>query len=303
MRAVRAVPDVLGWLLDPYAFEFMRRALAVLLIVSVVGAVVGAFVVHKGLAFSGDALAHATLAGVAVAFVNGASVGLGALVAAVVTALGVGWMRRRTAVSYDTAIGILFVAMFSLGILVLSRRTAYTPDLLSFVFGNILGVSRADLVGALLMGAAVLLFVWAFYRELLFVAYDPAMAAASGVRSALFQYALLVMIAVAVVVALKAIGIVLVNALLIIPAATAAMLSHRLSMIMLLGALIAAAVSAVGLHVSYYAGVAASPAIVLAACAAFALAALVSARRGSARRSPAYAPPGATGVRSAPDGR
>jgi len=110
---------MIDWILDPYQFEFMRRALLVLFIVSVVGGVVGTFVVHKGLAFSGDALAHSTLAGVAIAFVNGANVSLGALIAAVATALGIGWTQRRGRVSYDTAIGILFVAMFSLGILVI----------------------------------------------------------------------------------------------------------------------------------------------------------------------------------------
>ncbi len=280
------MPDVAGWLFDPYAFEFMRRALAVLVIISVVGAVVGAFVVNKGLAFSGDALAHATLAGVAVAFVNGANVGLGALVAAGLTALGIGWTQQRTRVSYDTAIGILFVAMFSLGILIMSRRTNYTPDLFSFVFGSILGVSDADLLGAAVMAGAVLLFVWAFYRELLFVAYDPAMAAASGVRAAPFQYALLVMIAVAVVVALKAIGIVLVNAMLIVPAATAGLLVQRMSMIMVLGAGVGLLASVVGLHLSFYARVSASPAIVLVACAIFLLTVLVGGRRRAAAEAP-----------------
>jgi len=278
--------DVAGWLFDPYGFDFMRRALAILVMISVVGAVVGAFVVHKGLAFSGDALAHATLAGVAVAFVNGASVGLGALAAAVITAMGIGWMQRRTRVSYDTAIGIMFVAMFSLGILIMSRRTNYTPDLFSFVFGNILGVSDADLLGAAVMAGAVLLFVWAFYRELLFVAHDSAMAAASGVRAAPFQYALLVMIAVAVVVALKAIGIVLVNAMLIVPAATAGLLVHRMSMIMLLGAGVGLLASVVGLHLSFYASVSASPAIVLVACAIFLLTVLAGSRRRTAAPTP-----------------
>jgi manganese/iron transport system permease protein len=197
----------------------------------------------------------------------------------VITALGIGWTQRRARVSYDTAIGILFVAMFSLGVLVLSRRSSYTPDLMSFVFGNILGVSDADLLGAAIMAAALLLFVAACYRELLFVAYDPAMAAAAGVRSTFFQYALLVMIAVAVVVALKAIGIVLVNAMLIIPAATAGLVQHRLSRIMLYGTAIGVASSVAGLHLSYYASVAASPAIVLSACAIFLATSVVASRR------------------------
>ncbi len=272
--------DLAGWFIDPYEFEFMRRALAVLIIVSVVGSVVGAYVVHKGLAFSGDALAHSTLAGVAVAFVAGANVSLGALVAATLTALGIGWTRDRTRVSYDTAIGILFVAMFALGILVMSRRTNYTPDLFSFVFGNILGISQSDLLGALILGVAVLVFVFAFYRELLLTAYDPAMAATVGVASRFFQYALLVLIAVTVVVALKAIGIVLVNAMLIVPAATATLLVRRLPSIMALGAGIGLGASVVGLHISFHADVAASPAIVLAACAAFVAVVIVQSARG-----------------------
>lgn len=275
--------DALGWLLDPYEFEFMRLALAALAITSVVTAVVGAFVVHKGLAFLGDALAHATLAGVAIAFVNGLSISLGALVAASVTALGVGWTQRRARVSADTAIGILFVAMFSLGVLVLSRRTSYTPDLLSFVFGDILGVSRGDVVAAAVLGAAVVLFVVALYRELVFVSYDPAMATASGLPVGALQYALLLLIAVAVVVSLRAIGIILVNAMLVIPAATASVFAQRLPAIMALGALLALIASVTGLQLSYYFEVATSPTIVLVACGLFAAALVVRAVRERAR--------------------
>ena len=270
---------MVDWIFDPYQFEFMRRALLVLLIVSVVGGVVGTFVVHKGLAFSGDALAHSTLAGVAIAFVNGANVGLGALIAAVTTALAIGWTQRRGRVSYDTAIGVLFVAMFSLGILVISRRTSYTPDLFSFVFGNILGVSQADLLGAAVLGAGTLLFVVAFRRELIMVAYDPSTAATVGVPVRFFQYALLVLIAVAVVVALKAIGIVLVNAMLIVPAATASLLVRRIEQMMPMAVGLAAAASVIGLHLSFHTNVATSPAIVLVACAGFATALAVTSRR------------------------
>lgn len=267
------------WLFDPYRFEFMQRALLALALVSLVGGVVGAFVVNKGLAFSGDALAHSTLAGVAVAFVSGGSVVLGALVAAVITALGVGVTRRRARVSYDTAIGIFFVSMFSFGILVLSRRTSYTPDLSAFVFGNILGVSNSDLVAAAVLSAGLLLFVLAFYRELQMVAYDPAVSAAMGVRSTVFEYAILVMVAVAVVVALKAIGIVLVNAMLIIPAATAGLVVRRLPLIMAYGTLVGLVAALVGLHISFHAGVAASPAVVLTASTLFCLVAVMQSRR------------------------
>ena len=280
--------SIVGWLIEPYSYEFMRVALMALVLISVVSAVVGAFVVHKGLAFLGDALAHSTLAGVAIAFVAGASVSVGALIAAAITALGIGWTQRRAGVSYDTAIGILFVAMFSIGVLVLSSRSGYTPDLFSFVFGNILGVSTADLVAAAILTALVLLFVAAFYRDLIFVAYDPAMATASGLPVAAFQYAILLLIGVAVVVALKAIGIVLVNAMLIIPAATSSLVARRIPGIVAGGLVVALSSSVLGLHISFYAGVAASPAIVLVACLMFA--ATLGYTSWRARRSPRELP-------------
>ena len=267
------------WLWDPYQFEFMRRALASLLIVSVVGSLVGTFVVHKGLAASGSGLAHATLAGVAIAFVNGVSVALGALVAAVAAALGVGFVRRHARVSYDTAIAIFFVSAFSLGILVMSRQSGYTPDLLSFVFGDILGVSQADLLGELVLAAVVVLFVLAFYRELVMVAYDPAMASAAGVPAAFFEYALLALIAAAVVVSLQAIGIVLVSAILIIPPATAGLLAHRLPRIILLAIGFSALASIVGLHLSFHGSVATGPAVVLVSATLFALVLAATALR------------------------
>ena len=271
--------EIAEWLIEPYEYAFMRRALASLVIVSLVGSVVGTFVVHKGLAASGSGLAHATLAGVAIAFVNGASVALGALAAAVATALGIGFVRRTSRVSYDTAIAIFFVSAFSLGILVISRRSSYTPDLVSFVFGDILGVSRADLLGELVLAVVVLGFVIAFYREMVMVAYDPAMASAAGVRTMFFEFALLVLIALAVVVALQAIGIVLVTATLIIPPATASLLLRRIPQIMGVSFLIGVVSSIVGLYASFHAGVAASPAVVLAATLAFAIALVATSLR------------------------
>ena len=259
------------WLLGPYEYGFMRRALASLLIASVTGSIVGAFVVHKGLAAAGNGIAHATLGGVAIAFVNGASGTLVALAAAVGVALGVGWVRRASRVSYDTAIVILFVSAFSLGILVISRRSSYAPDLLSFVFGDILGVSAADLAGVLALAVLVAGFVIAFRRELTMVACDPATAAAAGVPAAGFEYALLALIALAIVIALQAIGIVLVTALLIIPPATASLVARRMPPIMALGALLAAIASVVGLHLSFHASVATGPAVVLVSAAIFAL--------------------------------
>ncbi len=272
--------ELLDWFIAPFEYAFMQRALASLIIVSVVGSVVGTFVVHKGLAASGSGLAHATLGGVAIAFVNGASVALGALLAALAVALGIGYVRGSSRISYDTAIAIFYVSAFSFGVLVISRRSSYTPDLVSFIFGDILGVSQADLVGELVLAVVVVGFVLAFYREMVMVAYDPAMAAAAGVRARFFEYALLVLIALAVVVALQAIGIVLVTAMLIIPPATASLLARRIPRIIALSFVLSTGASLVGLYASFHADLAASPAVVIAAMIPFAAALAATTRRG-----------------------
>jgi len=268
------------WLSEPFQYTFMQRALLSLAMVSAVSAVIGVFVVQKGLAFIGDALAHASFAGVAMAFVLGSSIYLGAVIAAVATALAIGFVSRRTRLSLDTAIGIIFVGAFALGIVIISRQSNYTVDLFSFVFGNVLGVGWHDLLIIGVMAAAIIAVVGAFYKELLFYAYDPDMAAASGVPVQVVHYGLLTLIAVAAVVALKAVGIVLVVAMLVTPAATAALLVRRLHHMMVVGALVGLASSVIGLYVSYYASVASGASIVLVATCLFGLAWLVSPRRG-----------------------
>jgi ABC-type Mn2+/Zn2+ transport system permease subunit len=272
--------DLWQFLREPFQFAFMQRALLATLMVSVVSACIGTFVVLKGLAFIGDALAHASFAGVAMAFVLGGNIYLGALVAALVTALAIALVGGRARVSFDTAIGILFVGAFALGILIVSRQANYTVDLFSFVFGNVLGVGRDDLLLIALMGLVVLAMVALFYWQLLFTAYDPTMAAASGVPVGLVQYGLLAMLAVSTVVALKAVGIVLVVAMLVTPAATASLLVRRVHYIMAVGAVVGAVSSVVGLYVSYYADVASGAAIVLTATVLFLLVFLFSPRRG-----------------------
>jgi manganese/iron transport system permease protein len=272
--------ELWSWLSEPFQYEFMQRALLAVLMVSAVSAVIGAFVVLKGLAFIGDALAHASFAGVAAAFVLGGSIYLGAMIAAVATALAIGFVGRRARLSLDTAIGILFVGAFALGIVIVSRQSNYTVDLFSFVFGNVLGVGWSDLLLIGIMTLAIIAVVVAFYKELLFYAYDPEMAAASGIPVSAMHYGLLALVAVAAVVALKAVGIVLVVAMLVTPAATAGLLVRRLHQIMLLGAVLGFISSVIGLYVSYYASVASGASIVLVATCLFGLALLFSPRRG-----------------------
>jgi len=275
-----AISDLTAYLTDPWASEFMRRALLALIMVSIVCAVMGSFVVVKGMAFIGDALAHASFGGVAAAFVLGGSIYLGAAVAAILTSLSIAFLSRRAGLRFDTAIGIIFVGAFALGILIISRQEGYIVDLTSFVFGNVLGVGRDDLILIAAIAATVLLLVAAFYKELLFTAYDPTMAGAAGVPVAIMQYGLLGLLGLAIVVALKAVGIVLVVAMLVTPAATAQLLVRRLHLMMAVGAGVGALSSLVGLYVSYRADVATSAAVVLTATVLFLLAFLFSPRRG-----------------------
>ncbi|MFQ5880585.1 MAG: metal ABC transporter permease [Dehalococcoidia bacterium] len=275
-----AIADGFGYVGEPLTFAFMQRGLMAVAIVSVVAAVIGAFVVLKGLAFIGDGLAHASFGGVAAAFVLGGNIYLGAGIAAVLTSLAITFVSRRARLNFDTAIGILFVGVFALGILIVSRQENYAVDLFSFVFGNVLGVGLDDVVLMGAVGALVLLAVAAFYKELLFTAYDPEMAAASGVPVAAVQYGLLALLGITTVIALKAVGIVLVVAMLVTPAATAHLLVQRLHHIMALAAALGLLSCLAGLYISYYAGVATSAAIVMVATALFSAAFLLSPRRG-----------------------
>ena len=258
----------------------MQRALLAALIIAVVGGVVGTFVVLKGLAFIGDALAHAAFAGVATAYVVGGSIYLGSLAAGVITALAIGFVTRRGRVSFDTAIGILFVGAFSFGIMLISASRAYTVDLFSFVFGDVLGVGWSDVRTMAVLAVIVLALVAVFYRELLFTAYDPTMAGAVGVPVAAVQYGQLALLAITTVMAIKVVGIVLVVAMLVTPAATAQLLVRRVPAMMAVGALCGVVAAIAGLYISYYANVASGAAIVLVATGMFLVALLVSPRSG-----------------------
>ncbi len=272
--------ELLDYVREPWTYEFMQRAVIAAVIVGMVSAVVGSFVILKGMAFIGDALPHASFGGVAVAFALGVNLHLGGAVAALLTALLIGLVAQRGRVRYDTAIGIIFVAAFALGILIVSRQSGYVADLFSFVFGNVLGVTWGDVWLTAGLGAFILLAVALFYKELLFTSYDPSMAAASGVPVAAMQYGLLALVGLTVVIALQVMGIVLVLAMLVAPAATAQLLTRRLPPMMAVGALVGILSALGGLYIAWYADVAASAAIVLNATGFFGLAFLFAPGRG-----------------------
>lgn len=262
---------MIEWLIEPLSFGFMRTGLAAAAIVGVTCAVLGAYVVLRRMAFIGDALAHTVLPGLVVAYLGGWSLFGGALIAGLLTAMGIGWVSRRGAVREDTAIGVLFTAMFALGILLMSRVRSFR-DLSHILFGNILGVRPGDLllIGGIAVG--VLLTLWLLHKELELTSYDPSYAQVIGLKADRLRFVLLILLAFTVVTCIQVVGVILTSALLVTPAAAAALLTNRLPRMMLLAALIAVASATVGLYASYYADVASGAAIVLACTACFGIA-------------------------------
>ena len=271
---------MIHWLTQPFTLEFMQRALIASLIVGVVCSVLGCFVVLRAMAFLGDALAHAILPGVAIAYLLGANLLAGALVAALVVAVGIGLFSRRGAVKEDTAIGILFAAALALGVVLISTVRSYAVDLTHILFGNVLGVSAGDLWLTGILAAAVLATVFLLYKEFLLASFDPVLAHTLGRRPELLRFVMLILLALTVVVSLQTVGVGLVAAMLVTPAATAYLLTRRLSRMMALSAVVGAASSVAGLYFSYYLNVASGAAVVLTATVVFMVAFVAAPQRG-----------------------
>ena len=271
---------MLEFLLSPLQYEFMVRGLLAAATVGVVCAVLGTYVILRGMTFFGDALAHAILPGVAVGYLlGGGSQGplfWGGLVAGVGTALGIGALSKSGQVREDTAIGVIFAGMFALGIALISTVRNFSVDLTHLMFGNVLGVSPGNLALTVIFGALVLALVVAFYKEFLVISFDPVLAQILRINEQRFRYLLLIMLAVTVVTALQTVGVGLMVAMLVTPAAAASLLTRRLPTMMAVAATIGGLSAIIGLYLSYYVSVASGAAIVLV-CTAFFLLALVFA--------------------------
>ncbi len=277
-------------LLEPLAFGFFVRALIASALVGVVCAVVGTYVVLRGVAFIGDAIAHAGFPGVVAAYMLGVPTYFGAAVAAVGTALAIGVVTKRAGIRQDTVIGVMFAGTFAFGIFLFSTIKGYVADLFSFLFGNVLAISPTDLTALVILGLGVIGIVALMWKELLYATFDPLGAAASGIRVDGLEYLFLALVALTIVVSLQAVGIILVVAMLITPAATAQMLTVRFMRLMLLAAVVGIASAVIGLYLSYWLHVASGATIVLVQTALF-LVALVAGPRGlvATRRAAAAA--------------
>lgn len=269
---------------DPLTYPFMLRGLAAAILVGAVCAVVGSYVVLRGMAFFGDALAHAILPGVALGYLAGAgertAVFWGAMITAILTSLGIGAISKGGKLKEDTAIGVVFAGMFALGIALISTARSYAVDLAHFLFGNVLGVTPSDLWLTAFFVVLVLVLILAFYKEFLVVAFDPVLSATLRIPATFLNYLLFVLIAITTVIALQTVGVALMMAMLVTPPATAYLFTRRLPAMMLAGALIGALSGIIGLYLSFYAGLPSGAAIVLVTTAIFLLTYLFAPRKG-----------------------
>ncbi|MCU0514809.1 MAG: metal ABC transporter permease [Anaerolineae bacterium] len=274
---------LLNILLEPLQYGFMQRAILAALLLGLVSGVMGAYVVTRGLAFMGDALAHSILPGVAIAFLlgaTGAALLAGGLVAGTVSALIIGFLTRGRRMQEDTAIGIVFAGMLALGIAIISASRSFATDLQHLLIGNILAVSETDLLLMAGLGLAMLLIVGLLYKELLIVSFDPLLAQTLRLPGEALRILLLVLLAIAIVIGTQAAGIALVTATLVTPAAAARLLTKRLHRLMLVAAGIGALCGAAGMYLAWYLNIAASPAIVLLMTLVFGLVFLFAPGKG-----------------------
>jgi ABC-type Mn2+/Zn2+ transport system permease subunit len=262
----------------------MQRGLVAAVLVGVICAVMGTWVILRGMAFLGDAMAHAILPGVAIAWILGGNILIGALVAAIAVALGIGVLSKGGTVKEDTAIGILFAAALALGVAIMSSIRTYAADLSHLLFGNVLGVSGHDLVLTAIVGAIVLIAIVLFWKPLLVLSFDPVLATTLRLRTGFLRNLMLVLLALTVVVSLQTVGVGLAAAMLITPAATAFLLVRRLVPMMLVAAAIGAASAVIGLYASWWLDIVSGSAIVIVATLFFLVAFAFSPRRGALAR-------------------
>jgi ABC-type Mn2+/Zn2+ transport system permease subunit/Mn-dependent DtxR family transcriptional regulator len=268
--------------IEPLQYQFMQRALLASVLVGIVNGALGCFIILRRMAFIGDALSHAVLPGVVIAFMVAGkghfALFLGAVFAGIVTAVLIGFVNRNSRIKEDSAIGVVFIGMFALGILLISRLQAVHLDLQHFLFGDPLGVSPGDLYLTGVIGAVIILSILLFYKQLQLTSFDPIMATAIGMNTAFVNYFLMGILSMTIVASLQAVGIILVVAMLITPGATAYLLTERLPRMIVITSAIGAIAAILGLYISYWMNYSSGAAMVIVVTIIF-LATLVFAPR------------------------
>ncbi|WP_439951166.1 metal ABC transporter permease [Halalkalibacter krulwichiae] len=261
-------------------YAYLQQALVAAILVGVICGVIGCFIILRGMALMGDAISHAVLPGVVIAYMLGANFFIGATITGVLTALAIGYVSQNSRIKDDSAIGIMFTAAFALGIVLITGLRGTGVDLWHILFGNVLAVSRSDLYVTLGIGAFVLAMIVLFYRPLLLSTFDPVMAKATGIPVRLVHYLLMLLLSLVTVASLKTVGIVLVVAMLITPGATAYLLTDRLPVMLSLSAVFGVLSAVIGMYYSVVYDVASGASIVLVASIFFGLAFFFSPKQG-----------------------
>ncbi|WP_394679016.1 metal ABC transporter permease [uncultured Exiguobacterium sp.] len=263
-------------------YEFLQKAMITAVMVGIICGVIGCFIILRGMSLMGDAISHAVLPGVAISYLLGINFLIGAVVTGLVTALGIGFVSQNSRIKNDTAIGILFTSAFALGIILISFLRS-SSDLYHILFGNVLAVRPSDMWMTVIIGLIVLSGIFLFYKELLISSFDPTMAKAYGLSTRWIHYGLMTLLTLVTVASLQTVGIILVVAMLITPAATAYLLTNRLSRMLFLAAGFGTLSAIVGLYFSFTYNLSSGASIVLVATTLFALVFVFSPRHGLMR--------------------
>jgi len=260
-------------------YEFLQKALFTSVVVGIICGIIGSFIILRGMSLMGDAISHAVLPGVALSYAFGVNFFIGAVATGVLTAIGIGYVSQNSRIKNDTAIGILFTSAFALGIILITMLKSST-DLYHILFGNVLAVRPSDMWVTVGIGIVVIVTVYAFFKELLLTSFDPTIAAAYGLRNNLIHYLLMTLLTMVTVASLQTVGIVLVVAMLITPAATAYLLTDRLWVMIYLAAGFGVISAIIGLYFSFTYNLASGATIVMVATALFLLTFLFSRKHG-----------------------
>ncbi|MCS6782506.1 MAG: metal ABC transporter permease [Gloeomargarita sp. SKYBB_i_bin120] len=274
---------MLHWLLEPWQYDFMVKALAISVLIGLVCGVLSCFVTLQGWALLGDAVSHAVTPGVVLAYALGWPLALGALLFGLAAVLLMGWIQRQTRLKEDTTIGLVFTGFFALGLVLISKTPGHV-DFLHILFGNLLGMPAQEMWQTLVMGVLVLGVVWVWKNDLLLLCFDPVHARSIGIDIDRLYYVLLTLLSLTIVVAMQAVGVVLVVAMLITPGATAYLLSDRFNVMLVWAMATGVTASVVGTYASYYLDASTGGCIVLAQTLLFFLALVFAPKYGLGRR-------------------
>ncbi len=269
----------MSFIQDIQNYEFLQKALFTAIIVGIISGVLGSFIILRGMSLMGDAISHAVLPGVAISYMLGISYFYGAVVFGLLTAFGIGFITQNSRIKNDTSIGIVFSAFFAVGIILIGKANTST-DLTSILFGNVLAVRDSDMWITLGVGIFVLLMIVLFFKEFLVSTFDPTLAASFGPSNKLIHYGLMVLLTLVTVASLQTVGIILVVAMLITPAATAYLLTNRLSHMIIISSILGAVSAVIGLYISFIYNWPSGAAIVLVTTAFFVIALLFSPKHG-----------------------